>query len=177
MKLLREQAVYILRIGTFVRRAMRMCCVCMLLLFIAPACGDLGFRPGNLPGQVHCQPVQAGTPQILLVQVVLNDEAVQHHSKLEVIREVAVPSTSSGGVSSLQVDVGDANGAVSGCSSFTGTAFRVTITDQMLSYPSWIRIRSRNPVRLIIQDDYGQDLVAPLMLEPHPDEFTVQWLR
>lgn len=79
----------------------------------------------------------------------------------------------------MQVDVGAANGAISGCSSFTDTTFRVEITGQMLSYPSWIRINTRaaDSVTLTIQDTLGNDLAAPMLLEPQPDRFRIQWLR
>jgi hypothetical protein len=57
---------------------------------------------------------------------------------------------------------------IDGCGTFQDTAFQITITEQMISYPSWIRIRSRaqDTVLLTIQDTAGRDVVVSRLLEP-----------
>jgi hypothetical protein len=115
----------------------------------------------------------------LLVRVVLDEAAIRQHSRFEVIREVFPSATEEAGHARLMVDIGSAMGAINSCFTFEDTAFQVDITDQMISYPSWIRITSRpdSDVLLIIEDTNGQPVVTPSVLPPTPNRFTVAWLR
>jgi hypothetical protein len=143
------------------------------------ACTLLDMRPQNLRGTVKCHPIPNEPSHPLLVKVILDEAAVRQHSRFEVIREVVPSSTPNLEESRLAVDVGSAMGAIDGCSTFQDAAFQIDITDQMISYPSWIRIRSRpeDSVLLIIEDTNGLPLTVPHLLAPQVNRFMIEWLR
>lgn len=146
---------------------------------MAPACTFFDSRPHNLRGSVACFPIEHEAHQELFVKVTLDEAAIQSHSQLDIIREVVFTESSTTEIPRLVVDIGQATGNVSTCGTFTDQAYDVVITDQMISYPSWIRIRSRShdSVHLVIQDMKGEDVVNPRLLEPKDFRYTVQWLR
>ena len=153
-------------------------CGWLALLFLTSACSFFGSRPQDLRGEVRCQVQTESTAQPLRVQVVLDQTAVEQRSTFEVVRKVLVPSTSDAEAVQLQVDVGMATGAITGCGTFTDTLIHIDITGQMISYPSWISIgtRATDNVILTIQDAHGNNLVEPMQLAPYPDRFRVRWI-
>lgn len=147
-------------------------------LCFGSGCTFLDIRPQNLRGSVSCQPSAGSPSQPLTVRVVLDEAAIRQHSRFEIIREVShtTPNATS---ALLAVDVGSAMGAIDGCGTFEERTIEIYITDQMLSYPSWIRIRSRSHdhVALLIVDQTHQPVVDPLLLSPTPARFDAQWTR
>mgnify|MGYP003379479805 CR=1 FL=1 len=149
-----------------------LCCSSSMYRFFDP-------RPQDLRGTVTCHVIAYDKGDPLFVRVVLDEAAQRQRSQVEIIREILSPSTSESETSRLWVDVGKANGGIDGCGTFADRAFQIDITDQMISYPAWIRIRSRpsNRVLLVIQDQEGRDLVMPQLLEPQEGRYMVQWIR
>lgn len=136
-------------------------------------------RPQDLRGTVTCHGISYNKGDPLFVKVVLDEAAQRQRSQVEIIRDILIPSTSESETARLGVDVGKPNGGIDGCGTFMDRAIQIDITDQMLSYPSWIRIRSRpeNDVLLVIQDQNGQDLARQQLLEPRAMRYIVQWMR
>src|SRR5262245_22977468 len=90
----------------------------------------LDSRPQNLRGDVQCRRIpttsaQSDPTQPLVVTVVVDEAAIQQHSRVEVLREVLPASRGSIEEARLVVDIGMATGAITGCGTFEDDRIRV----------------------------------------------------
>ncbi len=128
-------------------------------------------------GQVTCEVVEDKGQKPPEVEVVLDQEAVSQRSSLEIISEIPpTPPTGTVG-SSLEVNYGAANGAIYGCGGTYAETIRVTITGQMISYPSWLKVIASEQVTVSITDTSGNELAPVLKVMSAQPPFEVTWLK